>query len=120
MRVKRGIVRARRRKRIMKLAKGFKGKRSTSMKVAKERVRKALKNAYISRRLRKRDFRKLWIVRVNAASRERGIVYSRFMEGLHKAHVGINRKMLADIAIRDTEAFDAITEIAKANSNAPN
>lgn len=117
MRVKRGIVRARRRKRIMKLAKGFKGKRSTSHKVAKERVMKALKNAYISRRLRKRDFRKLWIVRVNAASRERGIVYSRFMEGLHKAGVGLNRKMLADIAIRDGEAFDEITELARSHSS---
>jgi len=120
MRVKRGIIRARRRRRIMKLAKGFKGKKSTSHKIAKERVMKALKNSYISRRLRKRDFRKLWIVRVNAASRERGMPYSRFMEGLHKAHIGINRKMLADIAVRDGAAFDQLVEVAKSKSSMPN
>ena len=120
MRVKRGIIRARRRKRIMKLAKGFKGKRSTSHKVAKQRVMKALMNAYVSRRLRKRDFRKLWITRVNAASRQRGVVYSRFIEGLHKAHVGINRKMLADIAIRDDNAFDQLVELSQSHNTAPN
>ncbi len=115
MRVKGGNVRLKRRKRILKLAKGFKGKRHSCYRIAKERVMKALKNAYISRRLRKRDFRRLWILRVNAASRQRGLKYSQFIHGLQAAGVKINRKMLADLAIRDEQAFDELVELAKAN-----
>ena len=114
MRVKGGNVRLKRRKRILKLAKGFKGKRHSCYRIAKERVMKALKNAYISRRLRKRDFRQLWILRVNAASRQRGLKYSQFIHGLSRAGVRINRKMLADLAIRDEQAFDELVELAKA------
>ncbi len=114
MRVKGGNVRLKRRKRILKLAKGFKGKRHSCYRIAKERVMKALKNAYISRRLRKRDFRRLWILRVNAASRQRGLKYSQFIHGLSRAGVKINRKMLADLAIRDEQAFDELVELAKA------
>ncbi|MBI1729232.1 50S ribosomal protein L20 [Candidatus Acetothermia bacterium] len=119
MRVKGGMVHAKQRRKILKLAKGFGGKKSTSYRIAKQRVMKALRNAYYSRRLRRRDFRNLWIIRVNAASRARGIVYSRFMEGLHKAGIGINRKMLADIAVRDGQAFDELVELAKSHSTAP-
>lgn len=114
MRVKRGNVRRLRRKRILKLAKGFKGKRHSCYRIAKERVMKALQNAYISRRLKKRDFRRLWILRVNAASRARGLPYSRFIHGLQAAGVRINRKMLADLAVRDEQAFDRLVELAKA------
>jgi len=114
MRVKGGNVRLKRRKRILKLAKGFKGKRHSCYRIAKERVMKALMNAYISRRLKKRDFRRLWIIRVNAASRARGLPYSRFIQGLRAAGVGLNRKMLADLAVRDEEAFDQLVELAKA------
>jgi len=113
MRVKGGSIRTRRRKRILRLAKGFKGKRHSCYRIAKERVMKALMNAYISRRLRKRDFRRLWIIRVNAASRARGLPYSKFIHGLQAAGVGLNRKMLADLAVRDGEAFDKLVELAK-------
>ena len=119
MRVKGGLVHAKQRKKILKLTKGFRGKRNSSYRIAKQRVMKALRNAYYSRKIRRRDFRSLWIIRVNAASRARGMIYSRFMEGLHKAGIGINRKMLADMAIRDGQAFDQLVELAKANSTAP-
>ncbi len=114
MRVKGGNKRKERRKKIMQLAKGFKGKRGTCFRVAKQRVMKALKNAYLSRKLRKRDFRSLWILRINAASRSRGLTYSRFIHGLQEAKVGLNRKILADIAVRDESTFDKLVEIAKA------
>lgn len=114
MRVKRGYVRKERRKRILKLAKGFKGKRHSCYRIAKQRVMKALQNAYIGRRLRKRDFRSLWIVRVGAASRARGLPYSRFMQGIRDAGIALNRKMLADLAVRDERAFDQLVELAKA------
>ena len=115
MRVKRGNVRKERRKRILKLAKGFKGKRHSCYRIAKQRVMKALRNAYIGRKLRKRDFRSLWIVRVGAASRARGLAYSRFMQGVRDAGIALNRKMLADLAVRDEKAFDQLVELAKAN-----
>ena len=115
MRVKGGNVRKERRKRLFKLAKGFKGKRNSCYRIAKERVMKALRNAYIGRKLKKRDYRSLWIVRVNAASRARGLAYSRFMQGLLDAGVHLNRKMLADLAVRDERTFDQLVELAKAN-----
>ena len=115
MRVKRGSVRRKRRKRILRLAKGFRGKRNSAHSIAKQRVMKALRNAYISRRLRKRDFRGLWITRINAASRLHGLPYSRFMQGLREADIGLNRKMLAEMAVRDPEGFAEVAELAKAH-----
>jgi len=113
MRVNRGNIRRKRRKRIMRQAKGFRGKRNSAYRMAKQRVLKAQRNAYISRRLRKRDFRKLWITRINAASRLNGLPYSRFMQGLREADVQLNRKMLAEMAIRDPEGFAAVVELAQ-------
>ncbi len=113
MRVKRGNIRRKRRKRIMRQAKGFRGKRNSAYRMAKQRVMKALRNAYISRRLRKRDFRRLWITRINAASRLNGLPYSRLMQGLREADVQLNRKMLAEMAVRDPEGFAAVVELAK-------
>ncbi|MFB6285333.1 MAG: 50S ribosomal protein L20 [Candidatus Bipolaricaulia bacterium] len=113
MRVNRGNIRRKRRKRIMRQAKGFRGKRNSAYRMAKQRVLKAQRNAYISRRLRKRDFRKLWITRINAASRLNGLPYSRFMQGLREADVQLNRKMLAEMAVRDPEGFAAVVELAK-------
>lgn len=101
------------RKKIMVLAKGFKGKRGTSHRIAKQAVMKALKNSYIDRRLRKRDFRRLWITRIGAAARMNGLSYSEFMGGLAKLGIEINRKMLADVAVRDAATFTALAEMAK-------
>ncbi len=109
-----GNKRLLRRKKIMKLARGFHGKRGTSHKIAKQAVIKALRNSYIGRKLKKRDFRKLWIVRINAACRLHGMNYSKFIGGLIKANIGLNRKMLADIAVHDAEAFGQLVEQAKA------
>ncbi len=102
------------RKKILKFAKGYWGRRHSNYKVAKDAVAKALSDAYKDRRDRKGVFRRLWIARINAACRMRELSYSRFMEGLAKAEVKIDRKMLADIAVRDPAAFDAIVEKAKA------
>ncbi len=108
MRVKRGNVNRKRHKKILKLAKGFIGARSRIFKVANIAVMKALKYAYRDRRNKKRDMRRLWIVRINAAVRERGMSYSRFVNACKKSDIIVNRKMLADIAVNDKEAFDAV------------
>jgi large subunit ribosomal protein L20 len=102
------------RKKILKHAEGFWGRRHSNYKVAKDAVAKALSDAYKDRRDKKGVFRRLWIARINAACRMRDINYSRFIEGLYKADVCIDRKMLADIAVRDPAAFDAVVEKAKA------
>ena len=112
-RVKRGNTRLKSRKKILERSKGFYGKRRNCYKIAKQSVMKALKNAYIDRRRKKRDFRKLWITRIGAASQNRGLSYSKFMGGLNKADIELNRKMLADIAVRDAETFDQLVDIAK-------
>lgn len=112
MRVKRGNVSRLRHKKILKLAKGFKGARSRIFKVANTAVMKALKYAYRDRRTTKRNMRRLWIVRINAAVRERGMSYSRFLNALKKANIIVNRKMLADMAVNDKEAFDVVYEAA--------
>lgn len=112
-RATRGNSRLKSRKKILKRSKGFYGKRRNCYKIAKQSVMKALKNAYIDRRRKKREFRKLWITRIGAASRNRGLSYSRFMGGLNKAEVELNRKMLADIAIKDPETFDHLVDIAE-------
>ena len=101
------------RKKIMVLAKGYKGKRGTSHRIAKQAVMKALKNSYIDRRRRKRDFRRLWITRIGAAARLNGLSYSEFMGGLERLGIGLNRKMLADVAVRDAATFTALAEMAK-------
>ncbi len=113
MRVRRGPKRKNRRKRILKLAKGYYGMKSRSHRIAKEQVERALNTAYTGRKLRKRDFRKLWIIRINAAARLNGMSYSRFMNGLKIAGAEIDRKMLADIAVRDAAGFSALADSAK-------
>ncbi|MFC4103300.1 50S ribosomal protein L20 [Paenibacillus xanthanilyticus] len=117
-RVKGGFVRARRRKRILKLAKGYFGSKHRLFKTAKEQVMKSLLYAYRDRRQKKRDFRKLWIVRINAAARQNGLSYSKFMFGLKQAGVEVNRKMLADLAVNDINAFNSLAAVAKEKVNA--
>ena len=112
-RVKRSINAKKKRRKIFKLSKGFFGARSRLLKTATEAVDRAMKYAYRDRRVRKRDFRKLWIVRINAAARIHDISYSRLIDGMKKAGVEINRKMLADIAVHDMNAFSEIVNVAK-------
>ena len=114
MRVKRGNVSRQRHKKILKLAKGFRGSRSTLFKVANQAVMKSLKYAYRDRRNKRRDLRRLWITRINAAARQHGMSYSRFINGLGKAGITLNRKLLADIAARDAQAFALIATQVKA------
>ena len=110
MRIKRGNVCRNRHKKILKLAKGFKGARSRIFKVANIAVMKALKYAYRDRRTTKRNMRRLWIVRINAAVREQGMSYSRFVNACKKANILVNRKMLAELAANEPEAFKVIVE----------
>jgi large subunit ribosomal protein L20 len=112
-RVKRGNVARKRRKKILKLAKGFRGSHSRLFRTANQQVMKALRNAYRDRRKRKRDFRRLWITRINAASRQQGLSYSKLMGGLKKANIEINRKMLSQMAILDPVGFAKVVEIAR-------
>lgn len=114
MRIVRGNVSRKRHKKILKLAKGFKGARSRIFKVANCAVMKALKYAYRDRKATKRNMRRLWIVRINAAVRENGMNYSRFVNACKKANIVVNRKMLADLAVNDKEAFQVVLETAKA------
>jgi len=114
-RVKRGVQARRRHKKILKLAKGYYGARSRSFRVAVQAVTKAGQYAYRDRRQRKRQFRRLWIVRINAAARLSGLSYSRLIDGLKKANIAIDRKVLADIAVRDLATFGALAEKAKAS-----
>ena len=102
-----------RHKKILKMAKGYQGARSRQFLKAKEAVTKALKYAYRDRRTKKRDFRSLWIVRINAAVRERGLTYGRFIDGLNKAGIELDRKMLALLAVTETSVFDRLVEVAK-------
>ena len=111
-RVKRGNVARKRRKKILKLAKGFRGSHSRLFRTANQQVMKALRNAYRDRRKRKRDFRRLWIARINAAARLHGMSYSKFIGNLRKADVLINRKMLSQLAILDPQAFEQVLAIA--------
>lgn len=114
-RVKRGVTAHARHKKILKLAKGYRGRRKNVYRVAKQAVMKAGQYAYRDRRQRKRQFRALWIARINAAARECGLSYSVFMNGLKKAGVELDRKVLADLAVFDKLAFQKITEQAKAS-----
>ena len=112
-RIKGAVMTRKRRKKVLKLAKGYFGAKSKLFKTAKEAVMKSGNYAYIGRRLKKRDFRKLWITRISAAAKMNGMNYSRFMNGLKKANVDINRKMLADIAHNDPVAFTKLADLAK-------
>jgi large subunit ribosomal protein L20 len=116
-RVKGGTVTRRRRKRVLKLAKGFYGSKHTLYKVANQQVMKSYMYAYRDRRQKKRDFRKLWITRINAAARMNGLSYSRLMHGLKLAGIEVNRKMLAELAVNDEKAFAQLAEAAKAQNN---
>ncbi len=113
-RVKRGVVAHRRHKKILKQAKGYYGARSRVFRVAKQAVTKAGQYAYRDRRQRKRQFRSLWITRINAQSRANGLSYSRLINGLKKANIELDRRVLADLAVHDKPAFSAIVEQAKA------
>ncbi len=113
-RVKRGVTARARHKKVLALAKGYRGRRKSVYRIAKQAVMKAGQYAYRDRRQRKRQFRSLWIVRINAAARECGLTYSVFMNGLKKAAIEIDRKVLADLAVFDTPAFAQIVEQAKA------
>ena len=112
-RIKVAVSAHKKRRKIMKLAKGYYGSKSKQYRAAKEQVMRSLRYAYIGRKLRKRDFRSLWITRINAAARLNGLSYSRFMSGLKKAGVDLNRKVLADIAVNDAAAFAKLVEVAK-------
>lgn len=113
MRIKRAVHSKKRHKKILKLAKGFYGAKSKLFKPANEAVMRALRSSYVGRKLKKRDFRKLWITRINAASRANGLSYSKLMNGLKLAGVDINRKMLADLAVNDSSAFTELVGVAK-------
>ncbi len=114
-RVKRGFKARRRRNKVLKLAKGYRGARSKLFRSATEAVDRALNYAFRDRRVKKRDFRSLWITRINAASRLNGLSYSKFIHGLKKANVEIDRKVLADIAVSDPRGFSEIAGVAKAS-----
>ena len=112
-RVKSGMTTRSRHKKVLKMAKGYFGAKSVRFRMANQAVLKSMTYAYVGRRLKKRDFRQLWIARINAATRMNGMSYSRFISGLKKAGVNINRKMLSEIAISDAEGFAKLVEIAK-------
>ena len=112
-RIKGGVGAKKRHNRTLKLAKGYKGARSKQYRVAKQSVMRALTSSYAGRKQRKRQFRQLWIARINAAARMNGLSYSKFMYGLKLAGVDMNRKMLADLAVNDAEGFKTLAELAK-------
>ena len=115
-RVKRGVARRRRHKRILEAARGYYGARSRLVRVAREAVERGLRYAYRDRKQRKRQFRRLWIVRINAAAREHGLSYSRLIAGLEAAGVEVDRKNLADVAVSDPQAFARLAELAKSQA----
>lgn len=114
MRIKRGVNAIKKRRKIMKRAKGYFGGKSKLYRVARQAVMKSGQYAYVGRKLKKRDFRKLWIARINAAARANDLSYSRFMYGLKSANIELNRKVLADMAVNDATGFAALCEKAKA------
>ena len=114
-RVKNNVASHKKRKRRLKEARGFRGGRSKLIRTAHDAVDKARSHAYVGRRVKKRDYRRLWTVRINAACRARGLNYSRFIHGLKQADIDLNRKMLAEIAVSDEAAFDQLVETAQAN-----
>lgn len=117
MRIKYAVARNRRKKRILKLAKGYYGDKSRRLRMATQQVKKSLTKAYIDRRNKKRDMRSLWIIRLNAAVREHGLSYSKFISAIKKANIELNRKMLSEMAVKDPQSFLKIVEIAKKHIN---
>lgn len=114
-RVKRGVAAHAKHKKVLKAAKGFYGRRKNTIRAAKAAVDKSMQYAFRDRKAKKRNFRALWVQRINAAVREHGLTYSRFIDGLNKAGVEVDRKVLSDLAIREPAAFAALVETAKAN-----
>ncbi len=114
-RVKRGTTTHARHKKVLEMARGYRGRNSTSFRIAIEKVEKGLQYAYRDRRVRKRSFRRLWIQRINAGARLHGLTYSQFMNGLNKAGIEVDRKILSDLAIREPEAFEALVKQAQAS-----
>lgn len=114
MRIKRGVNAVKKRRKILKLAKGYRGAKSKLYRIARQAVMKSGNYAFVGRKQKKRDFRKLWIARINAAARMNGLSYSKFMFGLKQAGINLNRKVLADMAVNDANAFNALCEQAKA------
>ena len=112
-RVKRGVSTRKRHNKVLKAAKGYYGSKSKLFKTANQAVMKSLNYSYVGRKLRKRDFRKLWIARINAAARQNGMSYSKFINGLKKSNIEVNRKMLSEMAIHDSEGFAKLVAIAK-------
>lgn len=117
MRIKRGVNAVKKRRKILKLSKGYFGAKSKLYRIARQAVMKSLAYAYVGRKAKKRDFRKLWIARINAAARLNGLSYSKFMHGLSLAEINLNRKVLADMAVNDAQGFAALCETAKAKLN---
>jgi large subunit ribosomal protein L20 len=118
-RIKRGVQKMKHRRKVMKLVKGFRAARSRNYRVANEALLHSLSYAFRDRRVRKRDFRSLWISRINAAARREGLSYSRLIDGLKKGGVTLNRKALADLAVTDRAAFDSLLAVAKAQLETP-
>ena len=112
-RIKRAVNALKKRRKVFKLSKGYFGAKSKQYRAASEQVRRSLRYAYIGRKLKKRDFRRLWIARINAGARMNGLSYSRLMDGLKKAGIDINRKMLSEMAIRDPQGFTQLADMAK-------
>lgn len=112
-RVKRGVHARKKRRKVLEQAKGYRGTKNSSYKRAKEQVQRSLKYAYRDRRVRKREFRRLWITRINAGARMNGLSYNQFMHGLKEAEIDVNRKVLADLAVSDPDMFAALAEQAK-------
>ena len=112
-RVKKGVNAHKRHKKVLKMAKGYYGAKSKTFRAAKPATMRALRSAYVGRKNKKRDYRKLWIARINAAARMNGLSYSKMMHGLKVANIDINRKMLAEMAVNDAAGFTALAEIAK-------
>ena len=112
-RIKRAVTAHKKRRKVFKLAKGYFGAKSKQYRTASEQVRRSLRYAYEGRKMRKRDFRRLWIVRINAACRLNGMSYSTFINGLKKKNIEVNRKMLADLAVNDAAAFAQLVQLAK-------
>ena len=112
-RIKRAVNAHKKRRKVLKLAKGYWGTKSKQYRTASEQVRRSLRYAYEGRKMRKRDFRRLWIIRINAAARLSGMSYSTFINGLKKKNIEVNRKMLADLAVNDAAAFAQLVELAK-------
>ena len=112
-RIKRAVNAHKKRRKVLKLAKGYWGAKSKQYRTASEQVRRSLRYAYEGRKMRKRDFRRLWIVRINAAARLSGMSYSTFINGLKKKNIEVNRKMLADLAVNDAATFAQLVELAK-------